>query len=209
MSIVNTKKVFHFLAILALAVVGTLSSCRDEEEPIVKTRVYGTITIDNANVWSTWKDSGEVQLTLFPKFSLDPLAGWGAVPNNFFGPNVLGGTFAVGAPYNSQNPVILTYVAGKTTYDYELEVEAGTYSALAIGFRHNLVTDPSRKTATLGVHWDKSTQVSHGIVINVPGPGGAVIPVFNFPPPVSFDVAEGEEKKIDFKIDFDFVNKWY
>ncbi|MBK9103745.1 MAG: hypothetical protein IPL92_04070 [Saprospiraceae bacterium] len=36
----------------------------------------------------------------------------------------------------------------------KLEVDPGTYSALAIGFRHNGDSDPSKKTATLGVHWN-------------------------------------------------------
>jgi len=206
MSIVNTKKVFHFFSIALFAVLLSLVACKKEEDKT--TKVYGTITIDNPDTWATWKDSGEVQLTLFPKFSLDPLAGWGEVPDNFFGPNVLGGTYAVGAPYNSQNPLILKYEAGKTKYDYEIELEPGTYSALALGFRHNLVTDPSRKTATLGVHWGDTGQTSHGIVIRIRA-GGMIIPVFNYPAPLTFDITEGEQKKIDFKADFDFVNQWY
>ncbi len=206
MSIVNTKTAFHFLSIALFAVLISLGACKKEEDKT--TKVYGAITIDNPDTWATWKDSGEVQLTLFPKFSLDPLAGWGEVPDNFFGPNVLGGTYAVGAPYNSQNPLILTYVPGKTRYEYEIEVEPGTYSALALGFRHNKVNDPSRKTATLGVHWGNADQTSHGIVIRIRA-GGNIIPVFNFPAPLTFDVAEGEQKEFNFKADFDFVNQWY
>ena len=90
--------------------------------------------------------------------------------------------FAVGAPYNSQNPIILTYEAGKSEYDYEIELEPGTYSALALGFRHDNVVDPSRKTATLGVHWDNETEVSHGIEIRVQA-GPMVITVFDEPSP--------------------------
>lgn len=195
------------LAILAIAATMILGACKKDEP--AQTRIHGTITIENADTWATWQDSGEVQLTIFPKFSLDPLAGWGEVPDNFFGPNVLGGTFAVGAPYNSQNPIVLEYKPGQTTYHYELEVEPGTYSALALGFRHNLVTDPSRKTATLGVHWGSADVVSHGVVIRVRVGGGMVIPVFNFPAPTTFDIAEGEDKEINFKADFDFVNTWY
>lgn len=206
MSIVNTKKAFYFLSITLLAVVFSLGSCKEEEPQT--TKVYGTVTIDNAETWATWQDSGEVQLTIFPKFSLDPLAGWGPVPDNFFGPNVLGGTFAVGAPYNSQNPLILTYVPGKTEYTYEIEVEPGTYSALALGFRHDLVNDPSRKTATLGAHWGNPDQTSHGIVIRVQA-GPNIIPIFNYPAPLTFEVAEGEQKEINFKADFAFVNQWY
>jgi len=141
-------------------------------------------------------------------FSLDPLAGWGAVPDNFFGPNILGGTYAVGAPYNSQNPLILTYVPGKTEYTYELEVEPGTYSALALGFRHDFVNDPSRKTATLGVHWGTPNQTSHGIVIRIKA-GPSVNTIFDYPAPLTFDIAEGEQKELNFKADFNFVNQWY
>jgi len=206
MHITNTKKVLHFLSIVALAVVVSLGACREEDPKI--TKVYGTIILDNAAAWATWQDSGEVQLTLFPKFSLDPLAGWGAVPDNFFGPNILGGTYAVGAPYNSQNPLILTYVPGKTEYTYELEVEPGTYSALALGFRHDFVNDPSRKTATLGVHWGTPNQTSHGIVIRIKA-GPSIITIFDYPAPLTFDIAEGEQKELNFKADFNFVNQWY
>lgn len=203
------KRIFFFPLFLtaALAVVLSFSAC-EEEEPAM-TRVFGTITIQNPDVWAVWKDSGEVQLTIFPKFTLDPLAGWGAVPDNVLGPNVPGGTFAVGAPYNAQNPLILNYVPGKTTYNYELELEPGTYSALALGFRHNRVTDPSKKTATLGVHWGNPAEVSHGIVIKIRTPNGAVVPVYNYPAPLSFDLAEGESKEINFTADFNFVNTWY
>lgn len=197
--------------ILALAALALLvlfnSSCGEKASPV--TKVYGTVTIENTSTWATWKDSGKVQLTLFPKFSLDPLAGWGEVPDNFFGPNVPGGTFAVGAPYNSQNPLILNYEPGKTQYSYEIEVEPGTYSALALGFRHAFVSNPSKKTATLGVHWGKPEQVSHGVVIKIRTPNGAIIPVFNYPAPITFDIAEGEAKEINFKADFDFVKQWY
>jgi len=206
MTIAKTKSVFH--ALLALALVGTMFLGACDKDEAKTTKVYGTITIENADEWATWQDSGEVQLTVFPAFSLDPLAGWGAVPDNFFGPGVLGGTFAVGAPYNSQNPLVLDYVPGKTRYDYELELEPGTYSALALGFRHDLVTDPTKKTATLGVHWGQQDSISHGIVIRIKA-GGAVIPVFNYPAPLTFNIAEGEQKQVNFKADFDFVNQWY
>lgn len=195
------------IALLAISTIVLLASCtKDEPE---RTRVYGAITIENANTWATWQDSGEVQVTVFPKFSLSPLAGWGEIPDNTLGPNVPGGTFAIGAPYNSQDPLVLEYVPGKTVYESEIELEAGTYSALALGFRHDRVTDPSRKTATLGVHWGNPNAVSHGVVIKIPGPGGAIIPIFNYPAPLTFDIAAGEEKEINFKADFNFVNVWY
>jgi hypothetical protein len=200
-------KVKNFLFILAVAGVSFyLSSC-EKDEPQT-TKIFGTITIDNAGTWATWSDSGEVQLTVFPKFSLDPMAGWGPVPDNFFGPNVPGGTFALGAPYNSQNPLVIKYVPGKSAYNYEIEVEAGTYSALALGFRHNRIVDQSKKTATLGVYWNNPATVSHGVVIKVKTPGG-VVPILNYPAPMTFDVAAGEQKEINFKADFNFVKTWY
>ncbi|MEQ1743832.1 MAG: hypothetical protein ABMA02_00260 [Saprospiraceae bacterium] len=206
MSIATPTKTFRLFTVLALATAIFLGACAKDE--VKTTRIHGVITIENTPTWATWKDSGEVQLTLFSAFSLDPLAGWGTVPDDFFGPGVLGGTYAVGAPYNSQNPLVLTYVPGKTEYAYDLEVEPGTYSALALGFRHNSVTDPTRKTATLGVHWGQPDSVSHGIVIRIKA-GGAIIPIFNYPAPTTIQIAEGEHKEFDFKADFDFVKKWY
>ena len=203
-----SNKLFLTMAAAFLALAVVFSSCNKDDEP-TKTTVYGTITIDNADTWASWVDSGEVQLTLFPEFSLDPLAGWGEVPDDFFGPGVPGGTYAVGAPYNSQNPLILEYEPGKTQYDFEIEVDPGTYSALALGFRHDFVNDPTLKSATLGVYWDKPNEVSHGIVIKVPGAGGTYMPIFNYPPPVTFEVKAGEQKELNFKADFGFVNVWY
>jgi hypothetical protein len=202
----NSMKNLLFLTIIAAIV---FSSCGDDEPIIEQEKIFGTITIENVDTWQTWADSGEVQITLFPEFSLDPLAGWGDVPDNTFGPGVLGGTFAVGAPYNSQNPVILTFEAGKTEYDYEIEVEPGTYSALAIGFRHDFVNDPSLKTATLGVNWNNPGTVSHGVVIKIDVGGGNIVNIFDFPAPTDIVIAEGEQKEINFTADFNFVNSWY
>lgn len=206
MLIAKANRTILAFSLLLLATSLFFGACKKDEP--AKTKVYGTVTIENMDTWATWVDSGEVELTVFPKFSLDPLAGWGEVPDNFFGPGVLGGTYAVGAPYNSQNPVILTYKTGTNTYAYEIELEPGTYSALALGFRHKNVSDPTLKTATLGVHWNNPDQVSHGVVIRI-NAGGQVIPVFNYPAPVSFDIADGEQKEINFKADFNFVKQWY
>lgn len=203
----NWKK----FSLILFALVGFtmfLTSCGDDEPEETRTRIYGTITVDNVDTWATWQDSGEVQLTIFPAFSLDPLAGWGALPDGFFGPNFIGGTYAAGAPYNSQNPLIAEYSAGSNSFSYELEVEPGTYSALALGFRNDKVTDPSLKTATLGVHWNNPSQVSHGVVIKVQA-GPSVITIFDYPAPAAITIAEGEELEINFKADFDFVKQWY
>lgn len=204
----KTNKFQIGLAVAALFLVLVFTACNKDDDPQT-TKVYGTITIENTDTWASWVDSGEVQLTIFPEFSLDPLAGWGAVPDNFFGSGVLGGTYAVGAPYNSQNPVILEYEPGKTTYDYEIELEPGTYSALALGFRHDFVNDPTRKSATLGVYWGNETEVSHGIVIRIDVGGGTIVPIFNYPAPAAFEIKEGEQKEINFTADFDFVKMWY
>ncbi len=207
MTIAYKKGLLWAFTLIVLSLSVFLGSCK-EDEPTT-TKIYGTITLENSDTWATWVDSGDVELTIFPKFSLDPLAGWGAVPDNFFGPNVLGGTFAVGAPYNSQNPIVFTYTPGKSTFNYEIEVEPGTYSALALGFRHKNISDPSLKSATLGVHFGDPNQISHGVVIRVPGPNGTVIPVFNYPAPLAIDIAAGDQKEINFKADFKFVEQWY
>jgi hypothetical protein len=190
------------LAVSALFLTG----CKDDEPKT--TKVYGTITIDNVDLWETWQDSGVLEVTIFPAFSLDPLAGWGTIPDGTFGPGSLGGTYAVGAPYNSQNPVILEYKAGQNKYDYEIEVEPGTYSALAIGFRHDGVSDPSLKTATLGCHWGNEAAVSHGIVIKIQA-GPSVMTIFDEPAPSTIEIKAEEQLELNFKADFAFVNEWY
>ncbi|MCB0523473.1 MAG: hypothetical protein R3A50_12015 [Saprospiraceae bacterium] len=207
MTISSRKNLFGLFLLTAFSLSFFLGSCKDKEPKT--TKVYGTVTIDNAATWASWVDSGEVELTIFPAFSLDPLAGWGEIPDDYFGAGVPGGTYAVGAPYNSQNPVIFTYEAGKSTFDYEIELEPGTYSALALGFRHKNISDPTKKTATLGVHYDNPNQVSHGVVIKVPGGPNGYITIFNFQAPSAITIGAGEQQEINFKADFDFVNQWY
>jgi hypothetical protein len=171
--------------------------------------ISGTVTIENEDLWATWKDSGEVQITIFPAFSLNPPAGWGDIPVDALYPGFPGGRFALGAPYNAQNPIVLTYVPGQTEYHYELQVEEGTYSALAIGFRHAFIVDPSLRTATLGVHWDTPTVVSHGIILKVDVGGGQIVTIFDEPAPTVITVQKGDDRKINFKADFAFVEAWY
>lgn len=197
--------IFSFIIILAIGLFTV--GCGDDIPPNTSI-VKGTITIDNVDIWETWVDSGEMQLTIFPEFSLNPPAGWGEVPDGTFGPGVPGGTFAIGAPFNAQNPIILNYESGKTEYDYELEVDPGTYSALALGFRNNNVQEQTKKTATLGVHHDNPDVVSHGVVIKINTPAG-IIPAFNYPAPTTFTVVDGEEYTINFRADFAFVNEWF
>jgi hypothetical protein len=207
----SMKHAFTFFkSIVAVALLTTLFVACDDDDPKPDTAtIRGTITIDNANVWASWVDSGEVQVTIFPEFSLNPPAGWGEVPDNALGAGVPGGTFAIGAPFNAQMPLVLEYVPGQTQYDYELVVDPDTYSALAIGFRHDNVTDPSRRTATLGVHWGNANVVSHGIVIKVDVGGGNIVTIFDFPAPVPITVEAGDEVEINFRADFAFVEDWY
>ncbi len=187
--------------------VAMMTSCKDEQATPETATIHGTITIDNASTWAVWQDSGVVEVTIFPEFvdAAPPTgAGWGPISPNILYPGFPGGTFALGAPYNSQNPVVLTYVPGQTEYHYEIVVDPGIYSALAIGFRHDLVSDPSLKTATLGVHWNTPDSTSHGIVL-YEGPTLK----YNYPAPSTITVAKGDNVEINFKADFSFVNLWY
>ena len=195
------------LVLLALFPVLLMNSCKDDTVQPDTATISGTVTIDNADLWATWKDSGVVELVIFPAFSLDPFpgSGWGDVPDEYYGPGVPGGRFALGAPANAQNPLVITYSPGTTGFSYTLEVDPGTYSALALGFRHNLITDPSRKTATLGVYWNNPNTVSHGIVIK---PAVGAPPFFNDPAPSVITVAKGDKLTLDFKADFGIVNVW-
>ena len=202
------------IMLLALIPAFLMTSCKDEDNPPDTATIHGTITLENAQLWDTWKDSGEVQLTLFPEFVLavPPAgAGWGTIPDNFFGPGVPGGTFALGAPISVN---VIDYAPGTNEIHYELEIDFGTsesatFSALALGLRHNNISDPALRTATLGVHWGEPDTVSHGIVIKIDVGGGQIIPIFNYPAPSTFTVEKGDNLEINFKADFDFVNQWY
>ena len=187
-----------------------MTSCKDDAPVPDTAKISGTVTIQNAALWSTWKDSGVVELVIFPKYSLDPFpgSGWGDVPADYYGPGSLDGRYALGAPYNSQNPLVITYSPGISGFTYDLTVDPGTYSALALGFRHNRITDPSLKTATLGVYWDHPTQVSHGIIIKA-NIGGQAVTLFNDPAPTTITVAKGDKITLDFTADFAFVQQWY
>lgn len=200
-------KTLLLLAIPALF----LASCKDDEVQPDTATIHGTITIDNVELWSTWQDSGELQLTIFPEFvdATPPTgAGWGPISPDILYTGFPGGTFALGAPSNSQNPIILEYMPGTSTYDYELEVDPGTYSALALGFRHDFITDASLRTATLGVHWGSPDVVSHGIVIKA-NIMGQIVTFYDYPAPVTFTLNKGDNVEYNFKADFSFVEEWY
>ena len=196
-------------AILALAIsVTTFTSCDDDDEPTPTTATLrGVVTFDNVELWDTWKDSGELQLTIFPEFSLDPAAGWGEVPDNFFGPGSVGYTGAVGAPSFAST---IAYEQGTDQFEFEITIDPienpVTFSAIAVGFRHDGIADPNLRTATLGVWWDNEDQVSHGIVIR---PAIGAPPIFDYPAPESFTVEPGDDLELNFKADWGFVEDWY
>lgn len=191
-------KVTHHMTMAVFLAALIWVSCEKEK---TTAKISGEIILQNTDIWSWYQDSGEVQLTIFPEFSLDPPAGWGAVPDGHLGPNVPGGTFPIGAPANAQNPLVFQFDANASTLSYELEVDPGTYSALALGFRHDLVTDPNLRTATLGVHWNNINEVSYGLKI----------PAFrlDYPAPAEFTVAAGDEININFTVDFGILPLWF
>ncbi|MCP3927895.1 MAG: hypothetical protein GY705_02205 [Bacteroidetes bacterium] len=205
---INLSKIVNTAVFISLVSVFLFSGCDKNDDPD-KTLIYGTITFENVDTWQSWIDTGEVQVTIFPDFSLNPPAGWGEIPDGTLGPNVPGGTYPLGAPYNAQDPLVLTYVPGQTEYSYEIEVEPGTYSSLAVGFYHYFVQNANLRTATLGVHWDNQNTVSHGVVVKVDVGGGNIVAVHDYPAPVPIEIKDGEQLEINFQADFDFVNVWF
>lgn len=179
-------------AIALVVSVFAFSSCNDDD-PVTPTtaKITGVVTIDSIELWETWADSGEIQFTLFPEFSLDPPSGWGETPN---------GTLPIGAP-----SFFFTFDVNSGSKEYGFEVSLTDmsgpveFSAMAVGFRHVLIADPSKRTATLGVHWGNPEEVSHGLKI---------LPFFNDPAPSVFTVNPGDELEINFKADLSFVQIW-
>ena len=196
------------IMLLLLVPVAMMTSCKDDEPTPDTATIHGTITIDSSELWATWKDTGVVEVTIFPEFSLNPPAGWGDIPVDFLYPGFPGGRFALGAPWNAQNPIVLTYVPGQSEYHYEIEVDPGTYSALAVGFRHNAISDPSKKTATLGAHWGTPATTSSGLVIKVDIGGGQIFTAINDPAPSVITVEKGDNVELNFRADFAFVLTW-
>ena len=188
------------MVLFVMAGLVATTGCKDDDEPKPTTaKLTGTITFEEVELWETWQDSGEVQLSLFPEFSLDPLAGWGQTSDLFMGP--------AGAPVFV---AVLQRQDGTTQYEFEIDItdieDPVSFSAIAVGFRHDLIVDPSLRTASLGVWWNNEDEVSHGIMIR-PAPGAP--PIFDEPAPESFTVEPGDELELNFKADFGFVEEWY
>lgn len=197
------------ITLLALVPMTVITSCDDDDPAPTTATIGGTITIENTDLWTTWQDSGELQLTLFPEFSLNPPAGWGDIPENALYPGFPGGRFALGAPVNAQNPIIINLQPNVTQYQYIMTVDPGTYSALALGFRHDFITDPTRRTATIGVYHNNPDVVSSGIVLKVDVGGGNFVTVINDPAPTPITVEAGDDLIINFKADLGFVEEWF
>lgn len=182
-----------FFAIIVMA-----SGCDDDKTPDYAV-IRGTITFENVDEWATWQDSGQVDVGIWPAYNLatpSTSSGWGAYPANFYFPGSAAGLAPLNVPAFDS---VLARNGSSTTYDYSFRVEPGTYSAVAVGFRHSRITDPSTRTASLGVHWGMPDSVSHGIVV---GP-------FNYPGPTAVTVEAGDVVDLDFKADFGFVNVWF
>ncbi len=196
------------LILLALVAIMVIPACKDDEPEPDTATIHGTISLDHSELWSTWKDSGVVELTIFPEFTLNPPAGWGDIPVDGLYPGFPGGRFPIGAPSNASDPFIINVVPGQTEYHYELKVKPGIYSALAVGFRHNLITDPAKKSATLGVAWGHSTELSHGLLIKLDAGGGQFITIIDDPAPIGFNLEKGDKLEVNFKADLGFVQVW-
>jgi hypothetical protein len=196
------------LILLALVATFVVPGCKDDDDAKPDTAtIHGTITLQNASLWDTWKDSGDVELSLFSEFVLAPPPdgkGWGYIPVDFFGTGSVDGRYPLSAPIYTDT---VTYASGITQIHYEIVVQPKTYSALAIGFRNNSVSDPSKKTATLGVAWDHPAEVSSGLLLKYKA-GNQVITIIDDPAPVVLTLAKGDNVEINFTADFGFVEVW-
>ncbi len=137
--------------------------------------VSGTVIFDNVQLWP---DSGVVQITIWPENV------WTS-----FGPQ--------GPPQNPNNPVTLVRNGNQTRYDYKIEgLPAGTYSAIAVGWRHPDESLPAeRRSAVLGVYIGNTNEVSTGLEI----PGSP----FQDRLPMTVTLSKGENKTgLDIRADF-------
>jgi hypothetical protein len=185
----KTNVSFWILMIMVMSLV--MFACTDSSTPDTAT-IHGTITFKN---FSSWKasgthtiadvDSGVVEVTIFGD-SIWTLSNGVRAPIN--------------APFNSQNPFVINRIAGDSIYEYSIDVDPGTYSALAVGFRTNRSYSATKKTATLGVYWNHPDSVSSGLYIPS---------ALNDPAPSPITVAKGDNVQLDFKANFGFVTTWF
>jgi hypothetical protein len=59
------------------------------------------------------------------------------------------------------------------------------------------------------VYHGKENEVSYGVVIKVDVGGGNIVNALDYPAPTTFTIKAEEQKEINFKADFSFVNVWY
>ena len=83
-----------------------------------------------------------------------------------------------------------------------------TFPFMANSLAIDLITDASKKTATLGVHWGTPDTTSSGIVFKVDVGGGQIITVINDPAPSIITVEKGDNVELNFNADFAFVLQW-
>ena len=65
------KDVRYTGVVLLLGMLLVTSACEKDEEATTAT-IQGQITVNSTDIWAQYQDSGEVQLTIFPEFSLGP-----------------------------------------------------------------------------------------------------------------------------------------
>ena len=198
------------MILFAVAVLTVASCNKDDDDTIPPNAAIftGVITMENIDVWREWQGLGDVHVNVFPEFSIDPPMGWGPVPDGAYAPDFVGGTFAVGLPVS--NPIELDFSEGQTEFGYTFTLNnmegPVTFSALAVAFVHDTITDTQLRTAPLGVWWANRDSVSHGVVIK---PAIGADPIHDYPAPASFTINPGEFLELDFKADFGFVEDWY
>ena len=198
-----------FFAISVLVVSGCNNDDDGDNDVPPNAAIFtGVITVEGNDVWREWQGRGDVEVNVFPEFSIDPPEGWGPVPDTAYGPDFIGGTFAVGLPVTSG--IELDFSEGQTDFGYTFTLnnmeEPVTFSALAVAFVHDSIEDTQLRTCPLGVFWANPDSVSHGVVIK---PGIGEDPIHDYPAPATFTIRPGEFLEIDFKADFSFVEEWY
>src|SRR5689334_14143146 len=108
------------LILLALVATIVVPGCKDDNATPDTAKIHGVITLQNASLWDTWKDSGDVELSLFGEFveAAPPNGkGWGHIPAGLLYPGSPDGTYPLSAPNFTDT---VGYVQGQTQIHYEL-----------------------------------------------------------------------------------------